>query len=183
MIIGLSGYGGSGKDAVANYLVEHHGFGRVAFADPLKAVLYDLNPIIGDSNGRGPSQRLAPLVDELGWEAVKRIAEGRALPQRLGEAMRDNVYEDVWVDVAMLRALTLARCAISDCRYPNEYAAIKDHGGCIVRVMRPGVAAVNAHISETAIDHLPECYRIDNNGTLEELGDKVDEMLEKLGVL
>ncbi len=35
-IVALSGWKGSGKDMVANYLVEKRGFQRVSFADPLK---------------------------------------------------------------------------------------------------------------------------------------------------
>ena len=36
MIIGLTGYKGSGKDTAASHLVEKYGFTRVAFADKLK---------------------------------------------------------------------------------------------------------------------------------------------------
>lgn len=35
-IVALSGWKGSGKDLVAEYLVEKYGFTRIAFADPLK---------------------------------------------------------------------------------------------------------------------------------------------------
>jgi hypothetical protein len=35
-VVALSGWKGSGKDLVAEYLVEKYGFKRVAFADPLK---------------------------------------------------------------------------------------------------------------------------------------------------
>ena len=35
-VVALSGWKGSGKDLVAEYLVEKYGFSRVAFADPLK---------------------------------------------------------------------------------------------------------------------------------------------------
>jgi hypothetical protein len=36
MIVALSGWKSSGKDAIANYLVKHYGAMRIAFADPLK---------------------------------------------------------------------------------------------------------------------------------------------------
>lgn len=35
-LIGLSGYSGSGKDTVADYLVVHHGYCKIAFADALR---------------------------------------------------------------------------------------------------------------------------------------------------
>ena len=46
-VIGLTGYAGSGKDTLANILVEEYGFTRIAFADKTKEFLYDLNPGIG----------------------------------------------------------------------------------------------------------------------------------------
>ena len=49
MILGLAGYGGSGKDAVASYLVEHHQFTRVAFADPIKEMALRQNPTLAIS--------------------------------------------------------------------------------------------------------------------------------------
>jgi len=38
MIIGVAGLAGSGKDTVADHLVEYHGFVKVALADPLKRI-------------------------------------------------------------------------------------------------------------------------------------------------
>jgi len=38
MIIGVAGNAGSGKDTVADHLVKHHGFVKVALADPLKRI-------------------------------------------------------------------------------------------------------------------------------------------------
>ena len=40
MIIGLCGVMGSGKDTVADYLVNFHGWRRESFANSLKAVSY-----------------------------------------------------------------------------------------------------------------------------------------------
>lgn len=42
MIIGLSGQAGSGKDFVADLLVQHHGFTKIALADPLKRICQEV---------------------------------------------------------------------------------------------------------------------------------------------
>ena len=42
VIIGLSGYAQSGKDTVANILVQHYGYKRVAFADKIRECLFAL---------------------------------------------------------------------------------------------------------------------------------------------
>jgi dephospho-CoA kinase len=58
MIIGLSGYSRSGKDEVAKILVEDYGFTRIAFADKIRELLYEMNPIV-DTH-----YHLKSLVDE-----------------------------------------------------------------------------------------------------------------------
>ena len=45
-ILGLVGRKQSGKDTFAQRLVEEHGYTRLAFADPLKAVALAANPIV-----------------------------------------------------------------------------------------------------------------------------------------
>ncbi len=63
--------------------------------------------------------------------------------------------------------------AFSDCRFPNEAAAIRDRGGEMWRIDRPGTAPVNAHPSETALDGFNFDRHIDNGGTLAALRAKV----------
>ena len=46
MIIGLTGYAQSGKDTVAQVLVDNYGFNRVSFADPIRKLLYETNPML-----------------------------------------------------------------------------------------------------------------------------------------
>lgn len=176
-LIGLTGYAGAGKDAVATHLTERCGFTRVAFADALRSSLYALNPIIGPT-------RLQEHVDAVGWDAAKAHPEVRALLQRLGtEAGRNVLGTDIWVDAAMRYADLWEHCVISDCRFPNEAAAVIIRKGHLVRVVRPGVEAVNGHISEHALDAFPAAVTIHNDGTLGDLGVKVELAMEELGVL
>lgn len=88
---------------------------------------------------------------------------------------------------------------ITDVRFPNEAQAIKDRGGVVIRVERdtPKVAALftrkdgstefitaKEHPSETALDNYKDFdYVIDNNGTIENLIDKVQEILSKEKIL
>ena len=66
MIIGLTGFARSGKDSVAKVLVDQYGFTRVAFADKIRELLYEVNPIVNDSNFT-----LQGVVNEFGWEDAK----------------------------------------------------------------------------------------------------------------
>ena len=79
---------------------------------------------------------------------------------------------------------------ITDMRFPNELKAVKDRGGISIRVDRdneqvlkdkgihiPKHLITPEHSSETALDNAEFDYTIDNNGTIEELIEKVREIL------
>ena len=80
---------------------------------------------------------------------------------------------------------------ITDVRFPNELAAIKERGGVVIRVNRkdersrfadidkPEERSKYYHPSETALDNAEFDYTIDNNGTIDDLIIKVREILLK----
>lgn len=176
-LIGLSGYAGAGKDEVAKILAPR-GWERASFADPLRAALYALNPMV-PPDGRP----LRILVDIFGWDQVKReTPEVRALLQRMGTEVGRNLFgQDFWVEQAMaaIERADGTQYVFTDCRFPNEAEAVRARGGRVWRVTRPGVTAVNAHPSETSLD----TYRFDavilNVGTLADLEETVLTQLDK----
>jgi hypothetical protein len=72
---------------------------------------------------------------------------------------------------------------ITDTRFPNEAQAIKDRGGIIIRVDRPGVQPTNGHSSETALDNWPFDYRIANVSDLESLKFTTETIMRQLNIL
>lgn len=153
MIIGLSGYAQSGKDFTARTLTDVYGYERRAFADKIRKVLYSMNPDLPFDAGWGPnSTRLQVVVDLYGWDEVKQSTEVRRLLQALGVSMREQVGENVWINAALSDVKKNKNYVITDVRFPNEAYAIRDLGGKIWRVQRPGVSPVNHHVSETAMD-------------------------------
>lgn len=50
-LVALTGRKRSGKDSAAAHLVRRHGFARVAFADPIKCVLTELDPYLDGTRG------------------------------------------------------------------------------------------------------------------------------------
>ena len=71
---------------------------------------------------------------------------------------------------------------ITDMRFLNEMEAVKKKGGITIRVNRNLEESKDQHESETELDNAEFDYVIDNNGTIEELIEKVREILiqEKL---
>jgi len=72
---------------------------------------------------------------------------------------------------------------ITDTRFPNEAKAIKDAGGIVIRVDRPGVKAVNTHPSETALDDWNFDYKIMNGSDIASLMFSLEVILEKEDLL
>jgi hypothetical protein len=183
-IVGISGRKRSGKDTFAARLVSHHGFTRVSFADPLKAVAMDVNPIVytlGDQEGI-IEIRLADVLGDVGdWETAKELPEVRRILQTLGVAVRDHVDPEAWVDAAWRVADGIpGPVVITDVRFPNEVQAVRRWGGKIVRVNRPGLPETDLHISETALDALVADYVVHNDADVAALHLTADSLAASL---
>lgn len=164
MIIGLTGYAQSGKDSVAKTLVEHYGFTRLAFADKIRDMLYDLNPMVKDGF------RLQGVVDAYGWDQAKVLfPEVRKDLQALGVSARTHLDPNIWVIAVLRQMKDEVNYVITDVRFINEALIIKQAEGELWRVKRPGVGAVNSHVSESDLDGYKVDKILSNGGTLEEL--------------
>jgi hypothetical protein len=170
-VVGLCGHAGAGKDETAAGLLKS-GWERVSFADPVRAALLALNPFIA-----GLGQHIETAVKVRGWGESKRDMDVRWLLQRIGtEAGRDIHGQDCWVNIARRKIeATSKNVVVTDVRFPNEVAMIRDLGGEIIRVDRPGVGPVNDHPAE----HQPieSEHTIINDGTVEELHDAILELI------
>jgi hypothetical protein len=164
MIIGLTGYAQSGKDTLAGMLIGLHKYNNRAFADPIRKLLYEMNPLVKDE------YRVKGVVDAYGWDKAKvEFPELRNLLQTLGVAARTIFNDQFWISQGLSGLSVGDKIVITDVRFPNEADAIKVLGGQIWRVKRLGIGAVNDHVSETAMDG----YKVDqifvNNGSVDDL--------------
>jgi hypothetical protein len=128
--------------------------------------------------------------------------------QKLGtDALRNGLHSNVWVNALMSdyhptpdktmdesfkeQFLTgrsqihyaLPNWIITDTRFLNEAQAIKEKGGIMIRVDRPGVIAVNDHPSETELDNYNFDYKILNGSDLVSLMFTVHNILKKEKIL
>lgn len=160
-IIGLHGLPRSGKDTVAKILIDAYGYERIAFADTLKeATAILLGRTLIECNGENFDREA--VMPEWGFSM-------RWFLQRFGtECMRDQISRDFWVKCWVNKVSirgSFARIVATDVRFANEVAAIRDLGGAIVEVRRPGLIGSN-HISDRPVI----CdFHIDNDGSLEDL--------------
>lgn len=141
MIIGICGLIGSGKDTVADYLVNVHGFRRESFAGTLKdavAAVFDWDRTLLEGRTKA-SREWREQVDPW-WAARLNMPEltPRWVLQYWGtEVMRHGFHDDIWIASIENKIRNSAdNVVISDCRFPNEIASIHNSGGLIIRTCR-----------------------------------------------
>lgn len=203
MIIGICGFIGSGKDTVADFLVNEHEFRRESFASTLKDAVsavfgWDRELLEGRTKeAREWRERVDPW-----WSSrldMPNLTPRWVLQYWGTEVCRKGFHDDIWISSLenKLRS-TEENVVISDCRFPNEIASIRNAGGIILWVLRgalpewyqyaydanrgdQGAAEqlkkYNIHASETAWVSERFDYTVRNNGTLEDLYKKVNEIV------
>jgi hypothetical protein len=141
MIIGICGFIGSGKDTIADYLVNLHHFRRESFANTLKDAVaqvfgWDRTMLEGRTK---QAREWREQVDP--WWAqrlnIPHLTPRYILQQWGTEVCRKNFHDDIWI-ASLENKLRNSQddVVISDCRFPNEIKAIKAAGGKVVRVVR-----------------------------------------------
>lgn len=169
LIIGLTGLAGSGKSTAAMHLVERHGFQRVRFAGPLKAMLAALGCTPAEIDG----DRKEMPCELLGGKTP------RWAMQTLGtEWGRNLIASDLWIRAwqhAVAQVPAGVPIVVDDCRFANEAAAIQAAGGSIIRIVRPGAGAGAAgHSSEGQA--LPYAMEIANDMAIGQLLDRISSL-------
>ena len=156
-LIAFTGLPRSGKDTLAGYLQGHY-FVRLAFADPLKdAAAILLKRERWEMNGELGFDREAVLPE---WGFTTRD-----FLQRFGtEVMRNNFGQDFWLR-HMRNRIGKGNYVITDCRFENEAELVRELGGIIVEVKRPGCVK-SSHVSDAGVT--PDRY-VYNDSTLEHL--------------
>jgi hypothetical protein len=205
MIIGICGFIGSGKDTAANYLVGWHGFRRDSFAGALKDAVaqvfgWDRELLEGlTPEARAWREQVDP------WWA-ERLNMPNLTPRWIlqywgTEVCRNGFHDDIWIAALENRLRTRAgHTVISDVRFPNEIASIRNAGGRIVWIRRGADPAwcdtlvemrqnttlgictdymqqFNVHASEwvwvgTRFDAV-----VDNNGSVEQLYEQLKNLV------
>ena len=122
MLIGIVGLIGSGKDTVANRLVEKHGYIRDSFAKSLKDAVssmfnWDREMLEGNTTS---SRHWREQPDKFWSERLGKPVTPRWVLQHFGtEVMRGKMYDGIWVDSCIGRYKG-QNTVISDTRFINE---------------------------------------------------------------
>ena len=206
MIVGITGFIGSGKDTVAKMLVKK-GAVQDSFAAPLKDLCASVfgwprEMLQGDTI----ESRDFRETPDMYWTRKLGIDQftPRLALQLLGtEIMRTHFNQDIWLDSLEYRIRKNEQqdtmVVVSDCRFKNELDLIKELNGIVIHVIRDELpewyeTAVHANKGSVPAKHTMETrfakvhasewkwvgydfdFVIQNSGTLEELQAEVDSV-------
>lgn len=212
MIIGICGFIGSGKDTIADYLVNSHEFRRESFANTLKDAVsavfgWDRTLLEGRTK---EAREWREQKDEWWSNRLGKDITPRWVLQYWGtEVCRKSFHDDIWI-ASLENKIRNSKdhVVISDCRFPNEIKAIKSAGGVVIRVVRGAepewyqdaanvnegrgnmswmiskerLRSLNIHASETAWVGTKFDHVLSNNSTIDDLFLQVEQVLTAVQV-
>jgi hypothetical protein len=168
---------GSGKTTVATYLANHYGYQITPFAKPLRLMMTALLTSFGVSD-----REIKFLLSD-GKETPILEIPGTPTPRRLMQLLgtdwgRKLVHDRIWVASWEAMAEQHEHVVADDCRFPNEYKAIRSMpGGQVWRITRQSAVITSVHASEGQLDTVAVDQELTNDGTAGELFAKVDAIL------
>ena len=201
MIVGISGFAGSGKDTLADFLVPH-GFQKISLADPLKKICKDVFDF-SDQQLWGPSEyrnlpdkryrREHSLVGntciccgqkhQYTHEFQPCYLTPRYALQLLGTEWGRHCYRHIWVDYVVKMAAHYPNVVVPDVRYLNEINRLQSEGAKVVRIVRSssnprtGMSHHSSEVEQSQIDDNRFDFVIKNEGTLEDLRSASHDLL------
>ena len=193
MIIGVCGLISSGKGTVADILQSEHGFEKISFADSLKDAVaavfsWDRELLEGDTD----VSRMWRETKDTWWSKRLGIPDltPRLVLQLWGtEVCRDNFHQDIWIASMERKIRSNINYVIPDTRFPNEIDMINRIGGEVWHVKRGpnpnwfeqyrmgGSPPSDIHPSEWQWTQAKFNQVIENNGTLDDLKNKVKSLV------
>jgi hypothetical protein len=206
MLIGVVGFIGSGKGTVGDIL-EQKGFVKESFANPLKDAVscvfgWPRELLEGDTE---VSRNWREEPDQYWSEKFGRQFTPREALQLMGtEAGRNVFHKDLWV-ISLLNRVKGKDVVVTDVRFTNEIEYIQKNNGYVVRVIRgpepewyntalelntnPNLRLKEKHHKLLMLEIHPSewdwigskfDYTILNNGSIQDLGNAIEAMLQYL---
>jgi hypothetical protein len=155
---------GSGKDLSAKYLIKKYGGKSVSFSEPLYDILYHAQKTCG-------------------FETKK----DRKFLQFIGTEWARTINSNVWIDLLISNSNKYNdNIYCTDLRFINEFESLKNNGWILVKIIRPHLYKQRigngemGHVSEIELDNFGDDkwdYVIENNGSIKELYNKLDNLI------
>lgn len=172
-VIGLGHYSRTGKDSFANYLLAALACPKIkaakkSFAWKLKQVCYELYAWAGM---REPEFYETP--EGATYRDIVLQAMGKTPVQIWVDfgtpAVREQVYDRTWIDYLLKTDHGVEVLVVPDVRFPNEVEAIRELGGTLIKVVRPGYGPRKTVADRALLGFTGWDYVIGSSGEMSEL--------------
>ena len=178
---GITGLMGSGKSTVVDYLVKEYGFDEYAFAQPIKQIAMimgfkhiDVYGTQEDKESVNPNMGISgrEFLQKFGTEGMREM-----MPQILPDLDLGD-FGSPWIKICdnyLKNRNCMNPIIISDMRFADEAAYLRDRRACLIKIIRPSNKETN-HRSETEINSIKADITIINDGNLDNLYNQIDEL-------
>tara|TARA_Y100000591_G_C21771309_1_gene665719 strand:- start:61 stop:627 length:567 start_codon:yes stop_codon:yes gene_type:complete len=181
-IIAICGYKGSGKDTIANYLVEKYNYKHYKISTKVREVaelLFDLKNEDYENNKEVINDK---------WNVTPRSIMqfiGTDMFQYKIQELLPNIGRKFWIKTLLTDDLVNTilnnenNIVISDLRFLHEYEELKkiNTNLCILRVSNINIKKNDNHISENEFLNIPIHYEIDNSKDIVDLYKNLNNIL------
>ncbi len=196
LLIALTGPAGAGKDTVADYLVEHHNYTKLAFADALREEIgraFDVavNLLTHRETKEHPMSALA-LRRCMNPEFIQHVnadlnkpRSPRQIMQWWGTEYRRTQNSHYWVDTFMTRLIRehqqgRYRFVVTDVRRTIEADLLRELRASLWQITRPGhEPKEDAHSSETTGAEFAPDYQLFNGHSITHLRKQAHSTLKQ----
>lgn len=188
--IAIHGKANSGKDTLAKILAaklesktRHPGPGlKLAFADPIKEIAEIMFPQVPRDVWWGPSPLRSTVIDEA-YDSDGNKLTARRLLTDLGKKGR-KYNQNIWINAVLHKIKeNLGFVVISDLRFKNEFAALKENNFFLIKLVRKSNISKSKDESEVDLDDVSNDnfdYLINNDKSLEDLNESIDDLVHFL---
>jgi len=181
-IIALCGYKGSGKDTIANYLVEKYNYKHYKISDKLKEII----KILFDLSDNDLEEKKEKVNDK--WNTTpRRLMQfiGTDMFQYKLQELLPNINRDFWIKSLFTKDLMNKinnenyKIVISDLRFLHEYEIISNLyvSYSILKVKNNRIEQNDNHISENEFNQININGIINNNSNLETLYNNINNII------
>lgn len=180
-VIALCGRMRSGKDTLADYLVDNYNFEKVKFASHLKDIVKlafdltdeDVETSKKDMIHEGLQVKPRKLMDFIGTQVFQYDVQN-VLPN-----LQPRCF---WTNSLINKIKDKERVVISDLRFVHEYERLNENyeNVLIIKIERKkNDIDTSSYISEQEIDKIPYDFKIINSSTINQLTNDFDKVIKE----
>ena len=182
-IIAICGYKQTGKDTIANHLVNEYGYTHYKITNKLRDVIQ----LLFDLNNNDYEKNKEVINDKWGITPRKMMQFiGTDLFQYKIQELLPNIDRKFWIKTLLTDELVNKinnenfKIVISDLRFIHEYTELLNFDIKVLKVTNNRITHNDTHISENEFLQIPYNYEIKNNTDLKDLYEEINKTMKSL---